>query len=333
MCSALRTVHDGRCGSFVRRVTGSLFAGVPPSGADVLRTNRFFSLDRHGLGDAIHPTIEHSTLQGCLAAKLLSPLLPQVKPVRVGEPIARQEGEPIARRGEPIARDRRGAGTAPHAHARKGAEPAKQHSKPWCVTARSTAAQEWRTAIELARLCAPPAALRADSGGWQLAIGGRGGEKEWAEPTRDGASLQLLLPASSPRLLLEHYAHDSKPMGDAKVRVAIVAYDGAPGARDVSHAMEHSCVPLLELNETTQWLRSACQSCPSGQGFYQMVEVAADLHIALEEARLRAARWLQPGSSHPPQHAPQLGLLLTVTAVARADGAFAFSLVSVIGAE
>ena len=47
MCSALRTVHDGRCGSFVRRATGSLFAGVPPSGADVLRTNRFFSLDRH----------------------------------------------------------------------------------------------------------------------------------------------------------------------------------------------------------------------------------------------------------------------------------------------
>ena len=51
------------------------------------------------------------------------------------------------------------------------------------------------------------------SDGWALQTGGAGGSKQWLHASRLGASLQLRVPITAPRLVLEFYKHDSLPLG------------------------------------------------------------------------------------------------------------------------
>ena len=171
-----------------------------PPRFDVLMSGRAFRLDAAGWGDTIHPTAEHAYLQGCAAAHML---------IHAARQRRQSAHRPALHADLPSARA--------HADAQPR-EPPRQAAS-WCVTAYAHLGEDpWHEALHLAQASRPAAALE-----WRLSGGGHGGYKRWWQPNRDGASMQLLLPATRPKLLVEYYAHDDLPMGAARVSVAVVA--------------------------------------------------------------------------------------------------------------
>jgi hypothetical protein len=333
VCRLLASTHSGACVS-QPYVVQSMYESShhDASAFDVFQTGRAFSLDANKMGDPVHPMAEHAIMQGCAAAKLLTLATPantSLHPTQAHS-YARQRKE--------------SSSWCLMAGARAPATMRLFHGCPPCLMVH-TAGREVSNVIAPAnRSCAAGAdgfdasqpdrcgcAVRASphsptrSRDWRLRVGGAGGSKRWLEALSSGSTLTLMLPVSAPRLLIEYYAHDDKPLADASVRLEFVAVPGR-------HA-DGTCASPRTLAELPPVLidTADCRGCLPHQGFYQVRELLGNVTIW-------AALLMRHGGAaliraHRVVHGATASVMLRVSIkVVTRDDQANFSLAAVIGA-
>ena len=255
MCGVMHLLLAGRCDGPRGSVKSMEAVG-----------KRFFPQASNGLGDPLHPTIEHSDLLGCLAGKLLT------------ESTGWDADEPSVK-----ARDE----TAP--------PPSEESGWGYALTDASTFGHY----------------ITSAPSEWAVRGGGRGGVKRWLAPLAAGATLELSVPATAPRLLVEHYVHESETMG----RVRLTVHVTTPSAAAAARRSGKKGPPQQATLWATTTLVGRCTGseefpCPPGQGVYIATTVATGLPIGRN-----------------------VSLWLRGTAEATRAGAYNFSIVSVISAR
>ena len=281
VCAAIHSFLDGSCDG-----TGGPIRSMTDVGRRLFPEGKVAQKDGAFLGDPLHPTVEQSNLQGCLASRMV-----------IGAAEQQQQQQTAT------AVDSSGAVASSSSAA--SAAPAPQQ-RSWCLMPGQ---RPFASAI--VRHPATHHAEAAAAAPWVEQTGGRGGNKRWIAPTADGARLELSLPATAPRLLVEYYVHDDIPLGAARARVLVGSAGssgggGGGGGGGGSGSRREEKAATLWGEPTT--LETKCSGCPPHQGVFRLATVAEGLPV---------------NSS--------LRLWLEVTAVA-SPLALNFSLVSVIGA-
>ena len=255
VCAAIHSLLDGGCDGAAGPIRTMADVGrrLYPEGKVAQRDGAF-------LGDPLHPTVEQSNLQGCLASQMV---------IAAAEQMAEEQ---MGRQQPQTQQPQTAAVTAVD----RSSSSSSSHERSWCLMpgGRNFAGAVVRRPPSTAHQHTAPASAAAP---WVEQTGGRGGNKRWIAPTADGAVLEMLLPAAAPRLLVEYYVHDDVPLGAARVRVLVgPAAGGGGGARREEKAAA-TAWGLVWGEPTT--LATQCADCPPHQGVFRLATVADNLPV------------------------------------------------------